>query len=533
MKTINKYISLLYIACAVSLVSCSDDFLQKDSLTAVSTSTFWKTSTDAYNGLAACYDALQNPFLYNDATDQSKWDGCGPLNMDCMTDNGGRFNWSGWTNGWDICNGIHTSSSRMVSQFWTANYEAIKRCNSLIANIGNCDMDAETIKQYKAEAIVIRSLMYINLTMTYNDVPFLTEVQTMTNANCSKTKRAVIVDSVMTELKEAATILPAETSTRGRITKGAALSVLGRMALYNEDWDEAISAYKQVIALNKYSLFSDYTTLFTEANEGCDEIILAVRYEGPGDSEGSGIGGHWGTPLEAENGTIDLADSYYKLDGTPTTDKKVCDYNSDGSANLWSINTARYDNRDPRLKATLFVPGMKWGTSDALYGGAAASYSTVYIMKYFNPALTWSTSWDSGQDFYIIRYAEVLLSLAEAEIESNKNTSEAISLIDKVRSIAGMPSVEDVEGTGLTQSQLRDIVRHERRVELAFEGLRLYDVYRWRILKDAVDRINKEASTYNFWYETRNYRGEQEYVWPIPQTELDSNPNLEQNDLWK
>ena len=154
-------------------------------------------------------------------------------------------------------------------------------------------------------------------------------------------------------------------------------------------------------------------------------------------------------------------------------------------------------------------------------------------MKYFDPNQPQSDSWDSGQDFYVIRYAEVLLSLAEAYIEKGTNLDEAVKLIDQVRSRAGMPKVEDVEGTGLPQDSLRSIVRHERRVETAFEGLRLFDLYRWHMLKDAVDRINNEAATYNFWYEKRNFRGEQEYVWPIPQADIDSNPNLVQSDLWK
>lgn len=532
MKSI-KYIAITCIATTLALSSCSDDFLQKDSLTAVSSGTFWQNEQDATNGLAACYDAMQSPFLYNDATNQSKWDGCGPLNMDCMTDNGGRFNWSGWMNGWDICNGIHSSSSRLVSEYWKANYEAIKRCNSLIANIGRTGLSEATIEQYKAEAVVIRSLMYMNLTMTYQDVPYITSNQSLTDAESPKTDRATIVADVMKDLKTAVDKLPVEAPAHGRITKGAALSVLGRIALYNEKWDDAIDAYKKVIAQGSYSLFPDYTKLFTEENEGCNEIVLGIRYEGPGKGEGCGLGGHWDTPLEAMNGTIDLADAYYYTNGKPCTDKKVCEYFEDGSADLWTLNTARYENRDPRLRATLFIPGMAWGDKDWYYGGAAASYSTIYVMKYFNPALNWSTSWDGGQDFYLIRYAEVLLSLAEAYVEKGSNFDEVVNLVDQVRARAGMPSVESVEGTGLSQSALRDIVRHERRVETAFEGLRLFDIYRWHMLKDAVDRINGEASYYNFWYEYRNYRGEQEYVWPIPQEDIDSNSQLVQHDLWK
>lgn len=528
MKTLHYYIGLAVSAGTLVCAGCSDDFLQRDSLTAVSTSTFWQTETDALNGLAACYDGLQNHYVYGGGP----WE-CGPLNMDCMTDNGGHFNWSGWMAGYDIANGIHNSSSWLVSDYWKAHYEVIKRCNTLIGNIERVDMDAATVALYKAEAVVIRSLMYTNLTMTYNDVPYLTEVQSLTNAEAPKTERTAIVASVMADLKSAAESLPVVASARGRITKGAALAALGRLALYNEYWEEAINAYKQLIQLGCYSLYPDYTTLFTEANEGCDEIIFGIRYEGPGLEEGSSIGGHWDTPLEAMNGTIDLADAFYHLDGKPTADKTVCGYNADGSADLWTLNTARYENRDPRLRATLFIPGMSWNGKDVYYGGAAASYSTIYVMKYFNPALNWSTSWDDGQDFYVFRYAEVLLSLAEAYTEKGDNLSEAIRLVDEVRARAGMPSVESVEGSGLSQAALREVVRHERRVELAFEGLRLFDLYRWHLLQDAVERINAEASTYNFWYEYRNFRGEQEYEWPIPQTELDCNSQLEQNALWK
>lgn len=526
MKTVNKYIGAAAAAVLMAFTGCSDEFLQKDSLTAVSSSTFWQTELDALNGLAACYDGLQNNYLYSGGA----WE-CGPLNMDCMTDNGGHFNWSGWMAGYDICNGIHNSSSWLVSDYWKASYEVIKRCNTLVSNIERVSMDEAEVAKFKAEAVVIRSLIYTNLTMTYNDVPYLTEVQSLTNAEAPKTDRETIVTSVISDLKAAASVLPVKADARGRITKGAALSVLGRIALYNELWDEAISAYNQVLELG-YSLFPDYSTLFTEANEGCDEIVFAVRYEGPAMEEGTSLGGHWDTPLEAMNGTIDLADEFYHLDGKPTTDKTVCSFNEDGTPNLMDVNYARYDNRDPRLRATLFIPGMSWGSNNSLYGGAAASLSTVYVMKYFNPALNWSTSWDSGQDFYVIRYAEVLLSLAEAYIESGKELGTAVNLIDQVRARAGMPSVAEVEGSGLGQDKLREIVRHERRVETAFEGLRLFDLYRWRLLEDAVNRINAEAATYKFAYEYRNFRGEQEYEWPLPQSEIDCNSQLEQNPLW-
>ena len=106
-------------------------------------------------------------------------------------------------------------------------------------------------------------------------------------------------------------------------------------------------------------------------------------------------------------------------------------------------------------------------------------------------------------------------------------------MVKQVRARAGMTRVEDVEGSGLSKASLTDIIRHERRVELAFEGLRLFDLYRWRILDKAVQAIENERNTYGLAYEKRIFNGERDYVWPIPLDELDSNKKLEQNALWK
>lgn len=286
-----------------------------------------------------------------------------------------------------------------------------------------------------------------------------------------------------------------------------------------------------------YSLHPKYSELFTQAGQTSPEIIFSVRYEGPGMSEGASFNAHWNTPGEFINGTINLADDYYLTNGEKTTDTNY-GVMKDGKLDVSQPNAAHWENRDPRLYATLFVPGMKWngkGGEGAWYGGAAASLSTVYVMKYFDPTDT-SNSWDNGQDFYVVRYAEVLLSLAEALVEKGGyDETEVRSLIDQVRqrSDVNMPKVEEVEGTGLSKDELLNVIKHERRVELAFEGLRLFDVYRWKMLDKAVANIEKERTTLGLAYEPRQYNGERDYVWPIPTAELDSNDLLEQNELWK
>lgn len=536
MKSINKFIGMV-LCSGVLLTSCSDSFLQRDSLTESSTNTFWQTSDDALMALASCYDALQSKELYNSGQYE-----LGPLYMDCITDNGGHFNWSGWMEGYDMAMGIHNPSSSIISSFWKDSYEVISRCNVLISNIDRVDMDASLKATYLAEAKTLRALMYINLTCTYQDVPFLTEPLTIDNAECEKSDRATIVNSIMIDLKEAAEVLPKEAS-RGHVTKGAALALLGRVALYNEKWDEAIAAYQEVMGLG-YTLHPDYAELFTQAGETASEIIFAVRYEGPGMGEGASFNAHWNTPLEAMNGTIDLADAFYCTDGKPTTDTKIAEMKEDGTLDVSKPNPAHFEDRDPRLYTTLFVPGMLWNGKGGVdetasnpyanvYGGAAASLSTVYVYKYFDPTDT-ANSWDNGQDFYVVRYAEVLLSLAEAMVRKGSYAySDVTALVNQVRQRVDMPTVEEVEGMALSKDELLEVIKHERRVELAFEGLRLFDLYRWKELDKAVENIEKERTTYGLAYEARKFNGERDYVWPLPTAELDTNKKLVQHDLWK
>lgn len=533
MKLINKYLMLgLMAGTQTVMISCSDSFLQKDSLTEISSSTFWQTPEDAMMALTACYDALQSSWLYNDDMY------ClGPLYMDCMTDNGGHFNWSGWMPGYDVPMGIQNSSSWAFSDYWKACYEVINRCNLLIANIDRVNGLAESDKAcYRAEAISLRSLIYINLIMTYQDVPYLTEPLTLENAACAKTDRETIVENVMVDLKNCIEILP-KTIDRGRINKGAALAFLGRVALYNEKWSDAIAAYREIMNMG-YSLYDDYKALFSQAGETSKEIIFAVRYEGPGQGEGACFNAHWNTPMESLNGTLDLADDYYiQATGLKTTDTNYGEMNG-GVLNVSQPSAAHFEGRDPRLYTTLFVPGMYWngkGGETAWYGGAAASLSMVYVMKYFDDTDT-NNSWDNGQDFYVVRYPEVLLSLAEALVQSGDyDEAEVRNLINQVRQrpSVSMPRVEDVEGTGLSADQLLEVIKHERRVELAFEGLRLFDLYRWHELEKSITNIEHERTSLGLAYEPRSYNGERDYVWPIPLNELNSNPMLEQHKLWQ
>lgn len=536
-KNLFKTIYLSAIVIVLAFTSCSDSFLQVNSPNQPSQSTFWQTETDALMALTACYDAMQSKSLYDDYLDS--WD-FGFLLREVSTDNGDHT-WGDWMLGASIPKATSSTTDECFSMYWNANYEVIKRCNMLIENIDRVPMEEEKINEYKAEAIALRSLMYCNLTSVFRDVPYLTKPLTLEEAEAPKTNRDEIVDAVIEDMKVWIPNLPVKgEELKGRLHREAAYAIMGRISLFNKRWDDAIFAYNNVIG--KVQLFksgdgSDYhknfADLFTEENEEHEEVLLSVKYKGPGQGEGNTFGIAWGAPMNAVEASMNLCDDFYCIDGLPIDKSPLFKGSLEKGAHTKNEpDYARYENRDPRMKGTLMVPGMEW--NGTVYTNNLPASSTTCIRKWFTPENT-ANEYDGSLDFYVIRYAEVLLSLAEAQIEKGGiSQSEITQHINEVRARVGMPSVEEVEGTGLSQAELREIVRHERRVELAFEDLRFADLYRWGEFENAQKRMQHDRSFYGFGTVTRGeLRGPQDLVWPIPQTEIDTNSQLTQHDEWK
>lgn len=519
------------------LMGCSDSFLDTESPNEPSQATFWQTESDALMALTACYDGMQNKSLYDDFIDG--WD-FGFLHRETSTDNGDHT-WGDWMLGSSIsmCNSSPTDDC--FSLYWNANYEVIKRCNLLVENIDRIPMEQDKIDEYKAEAIALRSLMYCNLISVYRDVPYLTEPLTLAEAEAPKTEKEVIVSSVLEDLKEWIPKIPTiGNEEAGRLHREAAYAIMGRIALYDQRWEEAIFAYNNVIG--KIQLFKsgdgidfhrNFRDLFKEENENHEEVLLSVHYKGPGLSEGNTFGIAWGAPMNAIEASMNLCDDFYCIDGLPIDKSPLFKGSLEkGAHTAENPDYARYENRDPRMKATLMLPGMEW--NGQLSTNDLPASSTTCILKWFTPENT-ANEYDGSLDFYVIRYAEVLLSLAEAMIEQGGYPQDDITQhINEVRARVGMPAVEEVEGKNLTQEELRHIVRHERRVELAFEDLRFADLYRWGEFENAQKRMQHDREFYGFGVVLRgNIRGPQDLVWPIPQREIDTNPKLEQHSEWK
>lgn len=528
----------------LSATSCSDDFFDISNPNEISESNFWKTEDDALMALTGCYDAMQNGDLFNDYIDGWKF---GFLCRETCTDNGDHT-WGDWMLGSSIAKGTSSAQDECFGKYWNCNYELIKRCNTLIKNIDGMSIDEKKKAAFKAEAIALRALGYCNLVSVFRDVPYIEEPLTLAECEPARTSKEEIATKVLADLKANLPNLPVKgAAAKGRLTQEAGYAIMGRMALFTKHYDDAIEAYNKVIG--KYSLFTsgdgsdgykNYSELFTEKNEECDEVILGIHYAGPGLNEGQTFSICWGGPMNAIEATRNLCDDYYCTDGLPI-DRSPLFHGKTGAAAYDADHPdfARYENRDPRLKGTLFVPGMTWLNDVYDYdkdakpkGKQVPSKSQVAIMKWFVPE-NMANEYDGSLDYYVIRYAEVLLSLSEAMIEKGGySQSEITKYINEVRDRVHMPRVEAVEGTGLSQEQLRQIVRHERRVELAFEDLRFADLYRWGEWKNSIDRMHQEYATYgNSSYE-RQYRGAQDDVWPIPQNEIDTDKNLKQHKEW-
>jgi hypothetical protein len=516
MKKIIILLSLL------SLNSCSSDFLTEFNPNALASTTFWKTPGDVDKAFAGVFSQLQSNDFYNG---NSSGQNAGVYRLDFISDNG--YCGYDFINGASMARGDYSPTDGLVNSFWTACYKMIQRSNDFLANVDRVTAVSEANRNtMKSEVRFLRALAYHHLAMCYRDAPLITSPQTLEVANVPVNTNKELVDFVLSELNAitAGNELPVAVQA-GRVSKGAALALLARFQLYTKRFAETIETTQKIIALNTYNLTTTYPALFKITGETSRDVIFAVQYAGPGLAAGVGASFNGYFPAAPQVHTValpNLADDYYCTDGLPINKSPL--FNA----------TNKLLNRDPRFDATIV-------TTRSLFRGAAIIATNLAPTNYRlrkwadETALNSTNAFDNGQDFYVLRYAEVLLTRAEALLESGTYTEQAVrDLINQVRVRAAMPRVEAVEGTNLTKQQLIEIVRHERRVETAFEGLRYYDLKRWGILKErtvdlymAVDKVQAPA------IQNRIFTAPRHNVWPIPQREIDTNKSLVQHAEWQ
>lgn len=532
----------------VMIFSCSKK-LDLKPLEDFDASTFWTSETNAMLALTGVYRGSISANSPN-ANPTDWWSYAGLLFMEFSTDNA--YDRRGDNSVFNkLSNGTLTADNALMGQYWTQSYARIARCNDFLENIDKVPMEAAKIKRLKAEVRFLRACQYFYMSQFWGSVPLITKVLTKEEANnVSKAPKADIVNFVKTEFTEAAADLPRfkdlAPAERFRANKQAALAFLGRALMGDNKFAEAADVYKSIIDFNDNIIDPDYATIFILSNEASTENIFSVSFVENIDANAmyqhnwpAMVGGwHIFCPLGS------IVESY--------------DFNN-GTA--FSYSSPLYDrsdifkNRDPRLKLNVLFngdifKGVKYITHpdsskspDQLGAGKQTTQTGYGLRKYLDPGFSGNLG-NYGGNIPLIRYAEVLLSYLEAKLEAGQPIDQSLldATINKVRS---RPTVMMPPITVTDHAALRPILRKERRNELAFEGIRYWDLLRWRtaetVLKgdfygapfyNTVKPLRKKGTTvdpFSRWFVTsKNFRAAQDYVWPIPQSEININPKLGQ-----
>jgi len=431
-------------------------------------------------------------------------------------------------------------------------FENIHRCNEFLANVENVEFTDESLKNlYKSEVRFLRAYSYFVRTMHYGDFPLFTEnFVTPEEAKVSRNSKDEVESFIISELKDIIPLLPEKEhiTEDGRVGKAAAQALLMRFYLFKGMYTEALETAKSITG---YSLFQEgYEKLFLIENQINDETILSIQavktlHNMDFTPHLPNSAGGWSSVVPTQQ----LVDAYEISEGLTIEEAKA---------------QGKYDpanpylNRDPRLRATIIYPGQNWngkiynsvleGNDDYPTKANNATKTGYNFKKYFNNLEQYGGEyWDTGKNIILFRYAEVLLTIAEAKIELNLIDEELYNAIDQVRTRAGMPKVDRLKYSN--QQSLRDLVRRERRVEFAYEGMRRYDIIRWDIAKDVLNvrlvgcnqgtitdevgdpvtgDVNVKLDGEPFYVEMRTFT-DKNLLLPIPIEDLDSNPALKQN----
>ncbi|MCA5004971.1 RagB/SusD family nutrient uptake outer membrane protein [Sphingobacterium bovistauri] len=522
---LGKY-KVLCLAGLVSMMSCES--LDQNPLKDLSENNFWNTEKDVLFAVTGLYNGWES--------------GSQIFYMDCVSDNSNNdFAHEGYQalgNGTATATNPGNASSRYT-------YNHIRRANWILENIEKAPISADLKKRLIAEVKTIRAYRYLDLVTLFGDVPLITQTLTIDESFVERTPKAEVYAFLEKELKDAAADLPGVATEKGRMTKGAALGFLTRVYAFQNKHQEVASTTDEIINLGVYELFDNYATLFEEANEGNSEVISDIQYIQNDFGYGSlgimmpnSIGG-WSSIVPLQS----LVDSYEAKDGLPIEKSAV--YNA----------AQPYENRDPRLAATILYAGVTYrgqvfnplgDTNDYPTSADNASNSGYNYKKYIQNPSSYTNVWNVGVNIIVQRYAEILLLNAEAKIEANQIDNSVYENINLVRERAGLPKVDATQYP--SQTELRDLVRRELRVELAGEGRRRFDIIRWGIADEVMNgpvygslsKGNIDPATGvvtftnlndRFFVENRTFeKGKNEY-WPIPQAAIDASRGvLKQNN---
>ncbi|MEP6736037.1 MAG: RagB/SusD family nutrient uptake outer membrane protein [Chryseolinea sp.] len=467
----------------LSLPSCSEEFLDLAPISSANANTFYKTSSDMVLAINGAYDALQLPGQYGAyfvVSEIPSDDTAPPLSGSI-------------TNQDEFDKFYLRTTNPLLAERWGDAYIGIYRSNAVIDRIPTVEMDEALKDRIIGEAKFLRALMYFNLVRVFGDVPLVLKEITDTNEGYTygRTPVSQVYDQIIMDLLDAESLLPQIYTGRnvGRATSGAAKALLGKVYLTLNKYSDAAAKLNEVVDLENagvYGLLLNYADVFQPANKNGKETVFSVQYKKGNLGEGSGFANLY-APQVSGNAVI-----LFSGDGNnrPTAD----------------IENA-YEEGDIRKNVSM---------ANSYLNEQGVVVDFYYVKKFADTPVV---KYDSEDNWPVIRFADVLLMYAEALNETGK-TQEALALLNRIRDRAQLPD----KGL-LTQQETRVALEQERRVELAFEGHRWFDLVR---TGRALEVLNSKAQALSI----ATVLTEKNLIFPVPQSQIDVNPQLiKQNPL--
>ncbi|SEM41556.1 Starch-binding associating with outer membrane [bacterium A37T11] len=589
-----KSLSLIvYITSILSGTSCSH-YLDKEFDASLSEEKVFGNATMTREFLTNIYTNLPDGIgIYNDPQFLG-------ASRDCMTDNSVSF-W-GLHYYTKIATDNYTATDHPLLGFWGNNFNGIRKCNQFLkyvdpTNPNNPHPDKSVISnsevpgddnhlrdRYVAEAKFMRALFHFELVDYFGNTPILEnqifDLSDQAAMNTPRKDAAEVLKWIADQCDAIKDVLPFRYSSDGnwgRINGAAAYALKSRALLYRASalhnssndkswWTEAANAAKDFITKNTasvtpFKLYPDYQKSFYETPYQNDELILSRSIWYTNAIETNLLPYGFSGCSGRTNPTQNFVDSYEMSNGK-MIDEAGSGYNPQKP----------YDNRDPRLEATIFHEGSVWGRADYneqraidvttggkdYRGDLGGTFTGYYLKKFVNPDMVMQDKKTFAHVWVIYRYAEILLNYAEALNEAGATSSEVSAPLNEVRKRAGQPEL----AAGLSQDALRKKIRNERRVELCFEDHRFFDLRRWKayegvtatnetskpryeqllnlyvttvtatggVPKYTGTTVNQNVKDDNI--QTRVFNSPKNYLFPIPYNEVVKAPNLVQNQGW-
>ena len=531
-------------------LSCDDHFMDRTPFDSLSSSIIWDSdeyAEMAVNGVYHTFSQTFWPSFFHYVTN------IGPTGYTLIRTGDGINHYSG----------LSTPNDGKFLATYRDLYRVITYSNDIILNVpNNPNITPAFGEQLVGEAKFHRGLSYFYLWRLYGGVIILKEPLPIEETYLPRNSADEVKQLIIDDFTDAINKLPVsyDSSDDGRVTKGAAIAMLGKTYLYDNQWSNASEQFaKLLISPFEYKLTDEFSDHFFAETEVNSETVFDLQYIGV-QGYGSMMDNRYGyrnhPPIYGEdystasNISVEI---YTNIDGTPIDRSGMPNRNdytneSEYGVDLMNWYQTAFLNADPRLHKSIILPGSDFNSADGIQRlywptGSAndnppgirttwPSDATLPIRKMVSEGNVATINHNAPLNWPMIRYADVLLMYAEAKNEESGPTSEVYDAMNTVRnrvSLAVLPS-------GLSKDEMRTNIRLERFRELAFETTEYFDVIRWRTAHtdDPIFGLNHDILDFRYVSKLgeKKFREDRDYLWPIPQGEIDINPLIEQNPNW-